>query len=97
MVDLSECSFIDSAGLRSVLHADHALSELGLRLAVVTDQVQTKRLLSLTDIDQRLAVFKALDEAFAWFAADGAKVPDVTGPSTTASADGGPPPTSALP
>ena len=97
ILDLSQCSFIDSSGLRSVLQANHALSEVGVRLVLVTDQPQAKKLLSLTDIDQRLPVFKALDEALAWFPAVGAKVPDAAEPSPIALTNGRPPTAAPLP
>jgi anti-sigma B factor antagonist len=90
ILDLSQCSFIDSSGLRLVLHANHALSDVGARLVLVTDQPQAKRLLSVTGIDQRLPIFEALDEALAWFGAVGGNVPEAVDPSTAASTNGRP-------
>jgi anti-sigma B factor antagonist len=97
ILDLSQCSFIDSSGLRLVLHANHALSDVGARLVLVTNQPQAKRLLSVTGIDQRLPIFETLDEAVAWFAAVAAKVDDAAGPSTAAATNGRPPTAAPLP
>ena len=95
--DLSQCPFIDSSGLRVVLQAHHALSDVGARLALVTDQVQAKRLMSLTGTDLRIPVFKSVDEALAWFETDEAEAPNAAGPSASAPTNGRPPTASRLP
>ena len=96
ILDLCQCSFIDSSGLRLVLHANQALSEVGASLVLATDQPQAKRLLSVTGIDGRLPIFESLDEALAWFAAVGAGVPGAADPSTAVAINGRPPSVSPL-
>ena len=96
ILDLSQCPFIDSSGLRLMLHANHALSDVGARLAVVTDRPQAKRLLSVTGTDQRVPLFESLSEAIAWLAADAAEGLDVEAPATAVT-NGRPPAPSPLP
>jgi anti-sigma B factor antagonist len=73
VLDLSRCSFIDSAGLRFVLQTHHALGEVGNGMAVVTEHPQVKKLLSVTGIDLRVRVFPGVDEAVVWLRDDGVK------------------------
>ena len=65
--DLSECPFIDSTGLRLVLHLHNGLSNgdaPSAPIAVVANP-RIRKLFSLTAIDLRVAVFAARDEALA--------------------------------
>jgi len=89
ILDLSTCQFIDSAGLRAVLHAHKLLGEAHRQMVVVTDRGQVRNLLHVTAIDLNAPVFADLDQAIAWF--DGADitgtaqpipVPPIGGPST---------------
>jgi anti-sigma B factor antagonist len=66
ILDLSECSFINSVGLRFVQHLHNALTEVGEAMALVTDHSQTRKLLSLTAIDQSVRIFKTRRAAIAW-------------------------------
>ena len=97
ILDLSHCPFIDSSGLRLMLHANHALSDVGARLAVVTNRPQAKRLLSVTGTDQRLPLFESLSEAIAWLAADAAGPFDAAVPASTVATNGRPSAASTLP
>ena len=71
VLDLSRCSFIDSAGLRFVLQTHHALGDVGNAMAVVTEHPQVKKLLSITGTDLHIRVFPGVDEAIAWLGEDG--------------------------
>jgi anti-anti-sigma regulatory factor len=66
VLDLSRCSFIDSTGLRFVLATDQALAKDGRSLAVVANQSQIRKLLSLSGVDHHVRVFDGRDEAIAW-------------------------------
>jgi anti-sigma B factor antagonist len=66
ILDLSRCSFIDSAGLRSVLQAHHALAEVGEPMAIVA-RSQVRKMLSLTAVDLRVRVFSTSREAIESF------------------------------
>ena len=76
ILDLSQCALIDSSGLRLVLHAHHALSDVGARLAIVTDQLRVRRLLSVAGIDQRVPIFQTLDEGIAWIGSEAERMSD---------------------
>ena len=69
VLDLAECKFIDSIGLRFVLRAHTTLAESGTAMAVVSDHPQVRDLFSLTAIDLSVPVFANLDEALAWLGA----------------------------
>jgi anti-sigma B factor antagonist len=74
VLDLSECSFIDSTGLRAVLHTHRVLLEVGEPMALVSDGSQVRRMLSVTGIDLSVRIFATRDEAFAWLGTGGARV-----------------------
>jgi anti-sigma B factor antagonist len=69
ILDLSACTFVDSTGLRFVLHAHTALADSGRAMAVVTDDPHVRELFSLTAIDLTVPVFTNLDEAIEWLGA----------------------------
>jgi anti-sigma B factor antagonist len=73
LLDLSGCSFLDSAGLRFVLRMRNALAVVGKPMAVVTDRPQAKKLFSITGVDLSVPIFAQRDEAIAWLGEDGAK------------------------
>jgi hypothetical protein len=79
-----------------ILHANHALSDVGARLVVVTDRPQAKRLLSVTGTDKRVPLFESLSEAIAWLATDAAEGLDAEAPATAVT-NGRPPAASPLP
>ena len=65
ILDLSECPFIDSTGLRLTLHLHNGLSNgdaPSAALAVVANP-RIRRLFSLTAIDLSVGVFATRDEA----------------------------------
>jgi anti-sigma B factor antagonist len=89
VLDLSACTFIDSSGLRLVLHLHHALAEDGQAMAVAVADGHVRKLFSLTAIDQSVPVFAALGDAVASLGAhgaDGATEPRWPLPATNAGA-----------
>ena len=66
ILDLSACTFVDSTGLRYVLHAHTALADSGRAMAVVIRDAHVRELFSLTAIDLTVPVFANLDEAIEW-------------------------------
>jgi anti-sigma B factor antagonist len=89
VLDLSECSFMDVSGLRAVLRVHH-FTGAGKGMAVVSDQPQVRKMLSMTAIDLCLHVFKTRREAIAWFAAEGTRAPNLEELPLHASPNGGP-------
>jgi anti-sigma B factor antagonist len=69
ILDLSECTFVDSTGLRYVLHAHTALADSGRAMVVVIDNPHVRDLFALTAIDLTVPVFTNLDEAIGWLGA----------------------------
>lgn len=89
LLDLSACSFIDSTGLRTVLHAYRALGESGDAMVVVTGRDSpVKKLLSLSGIELVVRVFTTRRNAIAWLASE--RVHAATPASLHASSNGGP-------
>lgn len=71
IVDLTACSFLDSSGLRVLLQVHAALQDgngPAVPMAVVIGGSPAGRLLSLTEVDKRLSVFTARQEADEWLA-----------------------------
>lgn len=90
LLDLSECSFIDLPGLRSVLRAHLALREIGEPMAVVTGRSAVRSRLSATGIDLSVRVFTTPEEALACLATERVRVRDRAPVSLDASVNGGP-------
>jgi anti-sigma B factor antagonist len=89
LLDLSECSFIDSSGLRSVLHAHRELREIGETMVVVTGRNSpVRKMLSLTGIDLSVRIFATRGDAIAWL--DTEVAPDAVRASLDTSINGGP-------
>jgi anti-sigma B factor antagonist len=72
VVDLSECDFIDSAGIAAIVEAwrgpDGPESRGRLVLAGASDQVD--RIIRITGLDESIAIFDGIDEALAALAPD---------------------------
>jgi anti-anti-sigma factor len=66
ILDLSACTFVDSTGLRYILHAHTALADRGRAMVVVIDNPHVRDLFALTAIDLTVPVFTNLDEAIEW-------------------------------
>ena len=65
LVDLSDCSFIDSTGLSLLVETKRRLAEDDRRFGVCCPDADVRRLLELTGIDQAVGLFDTRDEAVA--------------------------------
>lgn len=65
LVDLSDCNFIDSTGLSLLVETKRRLSEDDRRFGVCCPDVDVRRLLELTGIDQAVGLFDTREEAVA--------------------------------
>jgi anti-sigma B factor antagonist len=65
LIDLSDCSFIDSTGLSVIVHArSRVLDEDGTgRFEICCPDSQIRRLLEITGIDRAFGVHQTRDEA----------------------------------
>jgi anti-anti-sigma factor len=73
IVDLTDCSFLDSSGLRAILQVHGALqdgNQPSVPMAVVIGDSPAGRLLSLTEVDKRLSVFATREEAGEWLVSE---------------------------
>jgi anti-anti-sigma factor len=89
LLDLSECSFIDSIGLRSLLHAQRLLDEIGEAMAIVSPpESPVRRMLTLSGIEVSVAILDTREEAAAVLANERAR--DQAQASADATLNGGP-------
>lgn len=65
LVDLSDCDFIDSTGLSLLVEAKRKLAEDERHFGVCCPDVDVRRLLELTGIDEAVGLFDTRDEAVA--------------------------------
>jgi anti-sigma B factor antagonist len=65
LVDLSDCEFIDSTGLSLLVEAKRRLTEERRPFGVCCPDVDVRRLLELTGIDEAVGLFDTRDEAVA--------------------------------
>ncbi len=63
VVNLSECTFIDSSALRSLVRAQRAVSEGGGSLALVAPSQPARRVLEVAALDHFIPVFETVAEA----------------------------------
>jgi anti-sigma B factor antagonist len=69
LIDLSDCSFIDSTGLSVIVHAHARLVDgdgdggNGGRLEICCPDAQVRRLLEITGIDRAVGLHQTRDEA----------------------------------
>lgn len=66
IIDLSEVSFLASAGMAALVAAHHRAGEK-TQIAVVADGPATSRQLKMTNLDQVFALHSTLDQALAGF------------------------------
>jgi anti-anti-sigma factor len=68
ILDLSQCTFIDSSGLRLVLQIADDLTdgEEPMPMGIVAGESKTRKMFSITAIDQKIPLFDTREEAFAW-------------------------------
>jgi anti-sigma B factor antagonist len=71
VIDLSECDFVDSAGLSAILHGAQELGEAGGSVRIACPEGNLRDLLRMTAIDQSIPVVATRDEALAALAALG--------------------------
>jgi anti-sigma B factor antagonist len=64
LIDLTECDFIDAAGLRMLLRGSQRVLRSGARLAIAPPGPQVRRLLEITGIADELSIYESRDEAF---------------------------------
>lgn len=62
-LDLTTCSFVDSAALRVITEAGRDLADAGGRLALVVTDPGIRRVLEITAVDTLLPVHSTLDAA----------------------------------
>ena len=65
VVVLSECTFIDSSALRSLVRAQHAVRERGGELALVAPSQPARRVLEVSALDRVMPVFETVADAVA--------------------------------
>jgi anti-anti-sigma factor len=65
VVDLSELSFIDSAGLEVLVRETKRLEGRGHALVLVTNDPRTRRILEVTGLDRVLRAYATLQDALA--------------------------------
>ena len=63
VIDLSRCTFLDSAGIRTLVSAERRLSDEGRSLRIVSVDPGILRLLEITAVDSLIAVHPSLDDA----------------------------------
>jgi anti-sigma B factor antagonist len=63
VIDLGQCSFIDSTGLAVLLHGAQPAQNGASQVAIVTPGGDVRRMLELTAIDQTIPVFGTLEQA----------------------------------
>ena len=71
IVNLRECSFIDSTGLSLLIEAQRHLADGARRFAVCCPDDEVRRLLELTGIDRAIALYETRDDAVAALANGG--------------------------
>src|SRR4051794_36178972 len=63
VVDLTDCRFIDSTGLATLLHGTKPAQNGESNVAIVSNGGEVRKLLELTAIDRTIPVFDAVNEA----------------------------------
>ena len=63
VVDLTECTFLDSSGVRVLATTGRLLSERGERLALVVTDPGIIRILEITAVDRLLSMHPTLEAA----------------------------------
>lgn len=64
VVVLSECTFIDSSALQSLVRALRAVRDKGGEIALVAPSQPARRVLEVAGLDRLMPVFETLDGAF---------------------------------
>jgi anti-sigma B factor antagonist len=65
VIDLSQCTFLDSSGVRMLASAGRELPKAGRRFAIVASNPGLLRVLEITGVDSMLAVHHSTESALA--------------------------------
>ena len=68
IVDLTDCTFIDSTGIACVIRTFERAEKAHRRFALVASSFHVRRVLELVGIPGRIPCFESLDEALAQLA-----------------------------
>jgi len=63
VVDLTECTFLDSSAIRTLLEAAAEVESAGGRIAVVVSEPGVRRTLEIAGLNERIAIHASLDGA----------------------------------
>lgn len=63
VLDLSQCSLVDSAGLRAIVRASKEAAAAGRRFAVVVNDPAIRRVLEITAVDNIVPIHATLEAA----------------------------------
>jgi anti-sigma B factor antagonist len=63
VIDLSECTFLDSAGMRVLLAGARELADAGRRLRVATSDPRILRVLEIAAVDTLIEVHPTVEDA----------------------------------
>lgn len=63
VLDLSDCTLIDSSGVRALVNAAREMRDAGHRLAVVASDPGILRVLEITAVDELMSIHPTLDAA----------------------------------
>lgn len=63
VLDLSDCTLIDSSGVRVLVNAAREMRNAGHRLAVVASDTGILRVLEITAVNELMSIHPTLDEA----------------------------------
>ena len=67
IVDLTDCTFVDSSALRAFVRTRRRISEAGGHFALIAPSQPARRTLEVAALDRFVPVFETLDEAVASF------------------------------
>lgn len=63
LLDLTECQYIDSTGLRTLIRSHDRAQRAGTRVAIAGSGPQVHRMFEITGLKERLPIFDDRDEA----------------------------------
>jgi anti-sigma B factor antagonist len=65
VIDLSECTFVDSSCVRALVGAARDVHEAGGKAAIVATETGVLRVLEITGLDKLASVYHSVDDALA--------------------------------
>lgn len=63
LLDLTDCEYIDSTGLRTLIRSHDRACRAGTRVAIAGSGPQVRRIFKLTGVKERLPIFDDRDQA----------------------------------